>query len=147
MTFFCHRCERTVNIVTFEHAIQCQFCYSGFVEEQTSFSYDNRSGMSHGRRCSRFRLNPLAAPKLHRMQKVRFAPKIYCEQIKEETLCTPCMEGFQRNETLFRLECAHVFHRRCILAWLRRSRTCPNCRSSVNAKNVTEVKMQINGSL
>ncbi|KAI1716565.1 ring finger domain-containing protein [Ditylenchus destructor] len=134
MTFFCHQCERTVNIVTSQHAIQCQYCHAGFLEEQTSFSNDYRSAMSNGRLYSRFRLNPLAAPKLDRMQKARFAPKICCEQSKEETLCTPCMEGFQPNETLFRLECAHVFHRRCILPWLRRSRTCPNCRSAVNVK-------------
>uniref|UniRef100_A0A915Q3X6 RING-type domain-containing protein n=1 Tax=Setaria digitata TaxID=48799 RepID=A0A915Q3X6_9BILA len=47
--------------------------------------------------------------------------------------CTTCMETFKKDESVAILECQHIFHRDCILPWLRRHNTCPICRQTVDA--------------
>ncbi|EJW81562.1 hypothetical protein WUBG_07527 [Wuchereria bancrofti] len=47
--------------------------------------------------------------------------------------CTTCMETFKKDELVAILECQHIFHRECILPWLRRHNTCPICRQTVDA--------------
>jgi len=44
--------------------------------------------------------------------------------------CVICLEAYSPRSTLLwrRLLCNHVFHERCLLAWLRRGRRCPLCR-------------------
>lgn len=43
-------------------------------------------------------------------------------------VCAVCVEGLQVGQRLSRLACGHTFHARCLLTWLQRSETCPNCR-------------------
>ena len=45
-------------------------------------------------------------------------PSPSCSQI-----CTICLEELGSSKT--RLPCGHVYHRDCIVKWLRRSHTCP----------------------
>ncbi|KAK2969114.1 hypothetical protein RJ640_028578 [Escallonia rubra] len=45
--------------------------------------------------------------------------------------CSICHEDFVPRDMVNRLPCSHSFHTRCILRWLKRSNTCPLCRSKV----------------
>ena len=45
--------------------------------------------------------------------------------------CSVCMCGLCAGETVATLECGHEFHQPCVVAWLRRRCTCPNCRAEL----------------
>ena len=47
--------------------------------------------------------------------------------IKVET-CAICLTDTAIGETVSRLPCNHVFHKKCIQPWLRQASTCPTCR-------------------
>ncbi|MFH4976133.1 hypothetical protein AB6A40_002842 [Gnathostoma spinigerum] len=55
------------------------------------------------------------------------------KQVDSEAQCTTCMEIFKLNEQVAQLNCQHIFHRDCILPWLRRHNTCPICRQVIDA--------------
>ncbi|KAL7579728.1 hypothetical protein ACA910_021871 [Epithemia clementina (nom. ined.)] len=42
--------------------------------------------------------------------------------------CCVCLDGHQLADTAVRLPCAHIFHKDCILDWLKTHCTCPVCR-------------------
>lgn len=44
------------------------------------------------------------------------------------TTCAVCVEQIYAGQRVSRLACAHVFHARCLLTWLQRADSCPNCR-------------------
>ena len=47
---------------------------------------------------------------------------------KESEVCTICIEEFQEDEKVRKLNCGHEFHVTCIDEWKKRgNRTCPNC--------------------
>lgn len=48
--------------------------------------------------------------------------------------CSICLEtvaSCQEAHEAVQLPCSHVFHENCIMAWLRQSATCPQCRAPV----------------
>jgi len=42
--------------------------------------------------------------------------------------CSICLSTLCINDEAATLKCGHVFHHRCIMKWLNRAPTCPNCR-------------------
>lgn len=52
------------------------------------------------------------------------------EAEKEDT-CPICYDTISLRETVRRLKCDHVYHKKCIDPWLRRKFTCPMCRADV----------------
>lgn len=47
--------------------------------------------------------------------------------------CTICLEDFSSSEAeedkkLIRMDCYHIFHQSCLLPWLQKQTSCPNCR-------------------
>lgn len=46
--------------------------------------------------------------------------------------CLVCQENYEREESLRRLPCNHLFHAECVDQWLRSSDKCPFCRTSLN---------------
>jgi hypothetical protein len=47
--------------------------------------------------------------------------------------CTICLEDFssseaEEDEKLIRMDCYHIFHQSCLLPWLQKQASCPNCR-------------------
>ena len=48
--------------------------------------------------------------------------------------CAICLEPIVISDTenIFKTDCEHYFHTRCILEWLRESRSCPICRNKID---------------
>lgn len=52
------------------------------------------------------------------------------EEAVEAPDCSICMQELHQQNSLFVLiHCSHVYHERCLISWIERSRTCPLCRS------------------
>ena len=46
---------------------------------------------------------------------------------ENNTGCPICLEEFSRGESVYELECRHIFHDRCILEWLKEHGKCAYC--------------------
>lgn len=59
------------------------------------------------------------------------------EQINDETIIMPdercpiCLESFDKQTTGNKIECEHIFHKSCIVEWLKKNTTCPVCRKNI----------------
>ena len=51
----------------------------------------------------------------------------------EREVCVICQDEFQLNDLAKRLTCRHLFHAKCIDAWLERSSLCPICNGDVRS--------------
>jgi SUMO ligase MMS21 Smc5/6 complex component len=49
--------------------------------------------------------------------------------IENDTICAICLDSIIRGIAL--PSCNHIFHKDCILGWLRQASTCPYCRSTI----------------
>lgn len=49
--------------------------------------------------------------------------------------CSICQEQIKKGQMMCRLPCqntvSHAFHRDCVMPWLDKNNTCPNCRSKI----------------
>ncbi|KAJ1627267.1 hypothetical protein T492DRAFT_555022, partial [Pavlovales sp. CCMP2436] len=54
-------------------------------------------------------------------------PGFVASQISEEPCCI-CLENLSPGQRACVLECAHLFHERCIQHWLRVQAACPLCK-------------------
>jgi hypothetical protein len=49
--------------------------------------------------------------------------------------CSICFDTIKRGQMMCRLPCkndvSHAFHKKCIVPWLEKNNTCPNCRSEI----------------
>ncbi|KAK0428944.1 hypothetical protein QR680_011098 [Steinernema hermaphroditum] len=59
------------------------------------------------------------------MTKVSISPPKHSE-------CPVCMEELFQEQKMVKLNCVHVFHRDCIVPWLKRGGACPICRSGIS---------------
>ena len=46
--------------------------------------------------------------------------------------CSVCLEEPQAGDKLIRMNCSHVYHQSCLLPWLQKRNTCPNCRCKLD---------------
>jgi hypothetical protein len=46
-------------------------------------------------------------------------------------ICSICLEEIQDKDRYELLRCPHVYHKACILKWLEKSNTCPECRQII----------------
>lgn len=51
------------------------------------------------------------------------------------SICTICRENLG-EEDLIKTKCSHTFHRNCLISWLKRNKTCPQCRTACDAKQL-----------
>eukprot|EP00123_Amoebidium_parasiticum_P007839 comp18400_c0_seq1/m.19598 comp18400_c0_seq1/g.19598 ORF comp18400_c0_seq1/g.19598 comp18400_c0_seq1/m.19598 type:complete len:145 (-) comp18400_c0_seq1:109-543(-) len=54
--------------------------------------------------------------------------KITAEEFAKGASCAVCMEAFPLNAHPTRLPCFHLYHRECVVEWLKRHNNCPTCR-------------------
>jgi hypothetical protein len=63
------------------------------------------------------------------------------EEVKSCAICTLGIASDEKfGKTLKELECHHVFHYACVMAWMAISPTCPTCRHEVEAKKKKHTK-------
>jgi len=53
----------------------------------------------------------------------------------EDATCTICIEDLAPGAEVRRLRCGHVYHRECVDAWLRRSRSCCLCKQAIDSSD------------
>jgi len=64
-------------------------------------------------------------------------PEEYLTKIKvmkmgnSNRTCSVCYNCFERGEKIRYLPCKHIFHDDCVLPWLEKNVTCPNCRMNL----------------
>lgn len=57
------------------------------------------------------------------------------EKEKYEKNCCICVEPFNPDEMIAKLDCNHIFHENCIMEWGKYKTTCPICRNAIKEKN------------
>lgn len=53
-----------------------------------------------------------------------------------ERECVICKEEMRGGRDVCELPCQHLFHRMCLLPWLRKTNTCPCCRFKLPSDDV-----------
>jgi hypothetical protein len=57
---------------------------------------------------------------------------LYDDKQKEKyKLCAICINEYEENDLLIKLECKHYYHKECIHSWLKIKNNCPTCRTKV----------------
>lgn len=50
---------------------------------------------------------------------------------RSSNVCTVCLERIAFGEIVFKLDCCHKFHRKCLEIWCGKNSNCPNCRVAI----------------
>lgn len=56
----------------------------------------------------------------------------FVDRVADQTECSICFEECQEGD-IFSTKCKHIFHPKCLHAWLNRKENCPVCRHSLSA--------------
>jgi hypothetical protein len=59
---------------------------------------------------------------------------------EDPTLCQICQCNYEEEEMLKVLPCKHEFHVGCVDRWLAQKDSCPLCKASINAEEVSDAK-------
>ncbi|KAI1710707.1 ring finger domain-containing protein [Ditylenchus destructor] len=55
--------------------------------------------------------------------------------VAKETQCPTCLDAFELNQKVVKLDCEHLVHKPCIEPWLQKANTCPVCRYELHPEN------------
>ena len=58
-------------------------------------------------------------------EQVKSLPTVRFSKKEKEDKCSVCMGDFRANEELFKLQCGHIYHKKCLKSWLKKSIYCP----------------------
>jgi len=62
--------------------------------------------------------------------------KAFKSQFAQQSTCSICLEDFKAEDTCRQLYCEHIFHDKCIEAWLARHSNCPNCKKDITKEAI-----------
>lgn len=63
-----------------------------------------------------------------------------CWQHTTKTMdCTICIDTIEKRQEPITLKCGHTFHSACMLSWIQKQDSCPNCRATVSFSNVADL--------
>ncbi|EGI58880.1 TRAF-interacting protein [Acromyrmex echinatior] len=54
-------------------------------------------------------------------------------------ICVICSELLVPSDDIFHTPCGHIFHYACLLQWLERSKTCPQCRVITTTRTIHRI--------
>ncbi|KAJ3679912.1 hypothetical protein LUZ60_016190 [Juncus effusus] len=70
-------------------------------------------------------------------------PKKCSQQFEDDVKCCVCLSRLEKDDTIRKLPCSHVFHQDCVNRWLAVcQKTCPLCRVSVDYVETSTINMQ-----
>ena len=46
-------------------------------------------------------------------------------------ICPICFVEYKEGDSLIKLNCSHIYHKKCVFDWFKKNRNCPLCRLSV----------------
>ena len=46
-------------------------------------------------------------------------------------LCSICLDDYKEGETIIKLNCNHIYHKKCLEKWLLKNKTCPCCKTEI----------------
>ncbi|KAL0491739.1 RNG1L [Acrasis kona] len=77
--------------------------------------------------------NPTDQSAIHSLPIVRMTPdrleyKHKLNESADSEACSVCIEDYELEEQLIQLPCEHIFHKHCIVPWIKEHNTCPTCR-------------------
>ena len=49
----------------------------------------------------------------------------------EETTCSICLEEYKEEDSVYKLKCNHVYHKKCFDTWLKHKDECCLCRKMI----------------
>lgn len=92
-------------------------------------------GMTHGW----FETNEGAsADTVDKIETVEYDPELFADpkvpgDSRPDGECCCCMENFSKEKEIKRTKCLHYFHTDCLRKWLKNAKSCPLCRSDLEA--------------
>ncbi|XP_017468105.1 PREDICTED: E3 ubiquitin-protein ligase RNF128-like [Rhagoletis zephyria] len=57
-------------------------------------------------------------------------------------VCTICRDSLSEGDDILTTASAHIFHRTCLLDWLKRNSTCPQCRARSNSREFSRTGLR-----
>ena len=51
---------------------------------------------------------------------------------EENKKCLICLEEYVNNDNVIYLPCFHIFHKNCIIQWIKKHANCPLCKININ---------------
>ena len=82
-------------------------------------------------RDSIFVSDPKEKDKLEEIPEININSTTELSKLKAKN-CTICLEDFKIKDKLIYLPCFHLFHKDCIVNWVKRNSTCPLCKIDIN---------------
>lgn len=85
--------------------------------------------MNYYRKYLYFRVFKNNINKLIRLENINKLPHIELTLMNNNNICTICYNkiNIEEEKTIIKLECNHLFHKKCIKKWLLLKARCPNC--------------------
>ena len=105
--------------------------------EGTAFHFTTQGGGGNGAGAQEVFTSqappPASSKSIRQLPIVAVTPADLVDESNRE--CCICFEPHSIHEKVCRLPCAHIFHVKCIHAWLEKHCTCPICRYEVPTDN------------
>ena len=67
------------------------------------------------------------AQRAEAVKKERMRDKLY----KSVQTCSICLDDLLTEEGVVEVKCGHIFHAACIKDWMRKDKSCPNCKMDI----------------
>ncbi|XP_024891633.1 E3 ubiquitin-protein ligase COP1-like [Temnothorax curvispinosus] len=65
---------------------------------------------------------------------------------KMNIVCVICSDLLAPSDDVFHTPCGHIFHFACLIQWLKRSKTCPQCRDRTTEQTIRRIYFNFSNS-
>lgn len=73
---------------------------------------------------------PNIIPRTPKKERIVYIPTLLVRETDEKLwkTCAVCQELMREKDIVAMLSCEHVYHHKCVVEWLKKNVTCPQCR-------------------